>query len=457
MEQKYRVGKSTFFPLQAWKVRHKHQSVELKSSTINNRNTNSNMNISVLSFKFNGFRQIPLGREGLYVSPDQVIHASGSHWTNDAWAKGIDDTAWRLALCPDHAASDGGEVMLSCRVDKEESDTGDEIEIDTHSEAAVFTIILRDADGSSYHEISVECSDDRFYVKRFVERRVVVKEENNILGRANGSLHVDLIIQPKQRVAYSQVSSPNMLANNMLALLDDWRLADIFFEFHNTIRCGAHRFVLRVMAPDLERLCIIGDPNKICNVVIENTSVDVFKYFLRYIYGGGLPSEDFLLENGKELIDVSNRYGVTSLKMDVEAFLVTSNVINVTNVVDYFLFADGLDCALLKENALAVFLSRPNDIIGSEHFHDMVAKSPKLMTELLKSSIDNGRMPVSTDADSHDLKKLSVIALRQKLQQKGLDMDGSKEMLISRLEASEVDVESEDGESEGGSEEYVHL
>ena len=410
------------------------------------------MNISVVSFKFTDFRQIPLGR-GLYVSPDQVIHASGRRWTNDAWAK-VDETAWRLALCPDdHADSNGGEVKLSFRVDKEESDTGDEIEIDTQSEASIFTVILRDASESVYREVSVESSDDRFYVKRFVERCVVVKEENNILRGANGSLHVDLIIQPKPLVTYSQVLSPNMLVNNMLALLDGMQFVDVFFKFPDTIRC-AHRFVLRVMAPDLECLCIKEDQNKICGVVIENTSVDVFSYFLRYLYGAGLPSEEFLRGNGMELIDLANMYGVSSLKVEVETFLVTSNVINVTNVVDYFLFADAKDCALLKESALAVFLSRAKDIIDSEHFRDMLAKSPKLMTELLKSSIDNGRVPTSNDAENHDLRTLSVIALRHKLQQKGLNMDGSKEMLILRLEASDVDVVSANGESESGSEEY---
>ena len=43
---------------------------------------------------------------------------------------------------------------------------------------------------------------------------------------------------------------------------------------------------------------------------------------------------------------------------------------------------------------------------------------------------------------------MRVATLRQKLDEKGLDVDGSKEMLVSRLEAAEnnvVEVEQEEG------------
>jgi len=46
----------------------------------------------------------------------------------------------------------------------------------------------------------------------------------------------------------------------------------------------------------------------------------------------------------------------------------------------------------------------------------------------------------SSDANiSRDYKRMSVSSLRQKLDNKNLDVDGSKEMLVSRLEGAEAE------------------
>jgi hypothetical protein len=44
-----------------------------------------------------------------------------------------------------------------------------------------------------------------------------------------------------------------------------------------------------------------------------------------------------------------------------------------------------------------------------------------------------------SDSDERDCKRMCVLSLRRKLDERGLDVDGSREMLICRLEEGEND------------------
>ena len=110
-----------------------------------------------------------------------------------------------------------------------------------------------------------------------------------------------------------------------------------------------------------------------------------------------------------------------------------SRSITVANVVKCILFADAEGCALLKEYAVSVFTARSKDVMNSESFMEL-AKSPKLMKELMMSVVDYGGTP---PMEGDDFGMMSVITLRKRLEEKGLDIDGSKEVLISRLESAD--------------------
>ena len=85
-------------------------------------------------------------------------------------------------------------------------------------------------------------------------------------------------------------------------------------------------------------------------------------------------------------------------------------------------------------------------------------ESPVVLTELMGAmAAGTKKRPASPDAaDGRDYKRMRVATLRQKLDEKELDVDGSKEMLISRLEVadaeeqavSQADAENRDDSSE---------
>ncbi|KAL7539388.1 hypothetical protein ACHAXR_009239 [Thalassiosira sp. AJA248-18] len=97
------------------------------------------------------------------------------------------------------------------------------------------------------------------------------------------------------------------------------------------------------------------------------------------------------------------------------------------NVVDWILFADAKTCALLKEHAKCYFAARVNDVLAQEESKKL-EESPRLWREIM---VDISRDPSDCFGDN-----LSVDELRGKLDQMGLDVDGSKEMLVNRLDTA---------------------
>ena len=88
------------------------------------------------------------------------------------------------------------------------------------------------------------------------------------------------------------------------------------------------------------------------------------------------------------------------------------------------------------------FVKNAPAIMESEGF-EQVKESPNILTELMALGFGGSKKrpaPADSDGDDRDYKRMRVATLRQKLDEKGLNVDGSKEMLVSRLEAAENDV-----------------
>ena len=153
---------------------------------------------------------------------------------------------------------------------------------------------------------------------------------------------------------------------------------------------------------------------------------------MRYIYGWD-PSEALAVDSGKDLIIAADKYGIVDLKMTMEAKLVHLIKLKRKNVADWLLFANSMNCPLLKEHVTNYFVSRSADLIGSEHL-EKLKESPKIMSELMKelsTRMNNDPRFVITPE-----RNMPVNELRKKLSEEGLDVDGSKEMLLSRLNES---------------------
>lgn len=370
---------------------------------------NMSLKPSVLRFKFEGFESLPIGDRD-HVESDIVDDSHGY--------------AWRLRLCPGgDSESEDGMIRL-------------DLEIVGEKDVCVnFSFIIRDARGRVYYEehrarnILFKAGEDIAWgCPDFIKRFEILDKTNNIL--LNGSLLIDVLIQVKPDLnSFHTPTSP--LAKNMLKLLENEDDTDVTFKVKRTI-IPAHKIVLKANASILFGFC--EGSKKGTHIVIKDVIPKIFRIIIRYAYGGEIPGLDIILagDNGEDIIDAADRYGIVGLKLAVERALVESLVIDSSTVAKWLIFADSKNCPLLKEQATAYFVSRSKDILNHESSKEL-KESPKLLTELMREIYETANIDSRFDNSGRNM---SVDELRKKLDEKDLDVDGSKEMLVSRLEES---------------------
>jgi len=290
------------------------------------------------------------------------------------------------------------------------------------------TFIVRDASGKAYANriMNVGMYEGRGgagWGKDIIKRSDILDKEKNIL--VDGALHVDVHIQIQPD---SLVVPPNPLAKNMLKILDDVDSADVQFKVKRQI-ITAHKCILKPNAPMLYEFC--KDSKEGEEIQIENVKPDVFRIVLRYVYAGEIPDIDTIRKNGMKIIEAADKFGVIPLKLAIETELVRNLVIKPRNVTDCLIFAESKTCSLLKEAAISFFVARATDLLNSET-REKLSESPGLLIELMTEMSKRN----DTDTRFGEYSNLSVNDLRKRLADDELDIDGSKESLVSRLQES---------------------
>ena len=297
------------------------------------------------------------------------------------------------------------------------------------------SLILRNANGSVAHE-------QRRGLRHFkagkshsflflMEWSKIINHPNEIVKIGSSTLLIEAEIH-FVRKAEEFLFSPNPFGKNILNLLNTGHLADVSFEVNDTL-IHAHRVFLEANAPVLASFCEGSDKNT--PIPIFDTSPEVFRHVLRYVYGGSAPRVEVIEKIGIELISAADRFGVVGLKLEVEATFVQYGFISISNVVDVMLFADAKTCPLLKEYSLSYFVARAKDILQLES-SSKLKESADLMHELMTLIFCHGDS--ASDKKECDYNKLSIYELRRKLYKKGLDLDGSKKMLVDRLHEQKI-------------------
>jgi hypothetical protein len=181
----------------------------------------------------------------------------------------------------------------------------------------------------------------------------------------------------------------------------------------------AHRLILKACSAILADL-IESEGGPTTRIEITNVSADVFRLLLYYIYGGKIADEDMKF-HVREIIDAADKYGVISLKLEAEAHLVQATTFTIENVKEVLIYADSMNCALLKEAAMDFILENKAEVLKKLTFVDAPGN---LMSDLLAAV-----------ARGEGAEGVRISELRQKAHEKGLEVDGSREMLIAALEA----------------------
>ena len=120
-----------------------------------------------------------------------------------------------------------------------------------------------------------------------------------------------------------------------------------------------------------------------------------------------------------------------ALKLHAEAALAKQGVA-ADEAAEVLLFADAHSLPQLKEMAKDTVLANFEAVTATEGWKQ-VAESPGLLQECLKASATSGSSSAAAAASGDDPNNMTVSELRRALEGKGLDCDGSRELLEKRL------------------------
>ena len=225
-------------------------------------------------------------------------------------------------------------------------------------------------------------------------------------------------------VAFIPVSSACRTLHNLSINKDS---ADVVFEVKGDrdtspkSKFYAHRLILRTAAPQLAELCLTDGSQSL--VEIPNISSATFEVLLFYIYGGKRANFGEDIAEVKNIIDAADKYAVINLKLDAEVWYIMTTEFTTDNVIQHLQYAESKNCALLKEAAVDFIIK--SSLINSKLLVDVAVEVSAAVAR--RGGGGNG-----------ELWSMSICNPRRKASQEGLDVDGSRVMLISSLEP-EVD------------------
>lgn len=405
---------------------------------------------STLLFKFNDFDNLyhhdvfPDEIRDVGMSPGEwrerspLTDGSGKHLpeANDGWGGVWGVCIYVASFCETNPTGHQYEI----RVTKQEANNSTVSRSLGYPVTSRARIIVRDANGEIYMEKKIISTDGSFcdtnyqrdngrnMLFMFRGAAMAVLEENALIVELK--IDHDFI----EREIFHLPSSP--MVKNLLDMLASGEDADVSFLAGDT-EILAHKLILKLNAGQLYQFVDKADIN--FPVKVEGTTPEIFRFCLQYIYGDDRPDLNFLLEHYEDVINVSNKYGIIGLKLQAEAAKIASLTINASNVIEHLLFADSKNCTLLKEYATSIYISNFDMLVRSSSFEEL-GKSPDVLRDLM--------IAISNDKTRSDA---TVNDLIGELIDLDLDVDGTKETLISRLEEyheENIDVSEESDSDE---------
>jgi speckle-type POZ protein len=279
----------------------------------------------------------------------------------------------------------------------------------------------------------------------FVKSSDILDESNNYLHE-NGTLAILISIKKEPTTATMKQFVPKNPCQNMIQekFLDE-ETSDVCFEVgamevgkdgrkraKSSVSFHAHRFILTTCAPMLAYLFGSNESGKMTTVPISDVKPEVFRLLLWYVYGGSIPKDE-LQTNAKDIIDISDKYSIVNLKLEAEVAYVNSTTITVDNVMDNLLYADSKNCALLKEVVMDFLAENDIEAASKMSFADFPGHVVK---DLLVATARSKKKKGNNKGVASNLDTVRVSELRQCLDEKGLDVDGSREAMIETLRNS---------------------
>ncbi|KAL7528711.1 hypothetical protein ACHAWF_002673 [Thalassiosira exigua] len=340
------------------------------------------------------------------------------------------DRQWRLELLPGgHEESDDGMVGLFLQ-----NCSGTDFK-------AKFSLAIKDANG----EVLKELNSNRYdtFDRRsnwgydIIQHSFIIDPAKKFLH--HGTLTVEVSIKPHRDHRCKNFIPENKFAQNMMDSFMDEDTADVVFEVKGSHKSDlvahfhAHKVVLQFCAKGSTLASLCEDYNKSSPVPIIGIDPQIFRHMLYYVYGGKIEAAKWK-DCSKDLIGAADKFGLSNLKVEAEAWYVKHLDLTVDTVIDNLVYADAKNCFLLKEEAMDFILKNGKEVLASKSFENM-PESRGVTREII--SVAMMQLRGDDKKEVGELESLSINELRTRLHYRGKDFDGSRKRLISQLKLDE--------------------
>lgn len=203
-----------------------------------------------------------------------------------------------------------------------------------------------------------------------------------------GTLTLKVRIRPHYQ-HYCTVNTQRAISKNLLKLYLNNDGADLAFRMNDQVILPAHRIILKCCAPQLAELAETYDTNN--PMPVEDVEPDTFKAILSVVYGGSIAIDEWKAQagyfldpakKGKSILLAANKYGFNSLRLEAEEWYLTFHKLNVRNVIDNLIKADGCNFSLLKKAAMDFIAEHPEEVVTSESYKNL-EQSTALLSEVV--------------------------------------------------------------------------
>mmetsp|Transcript_15833 Transcript_15833/g.38052 ORF Transcript_15833/g.38052 Transcript_15833/m.38052 type:complete len:417 (+) Transcript_15833:65-1315(+) len=378
---------------------------------------------------FYGFEDLPSARNDCVESPQ--FECFGRQWRLDMYPGGINSEA--------NVSEEGKISIFLAHCSKGSIDIND-LDIVAKSsdgkEVKHWSVVGDEEFLTFCHEGSGD-GDDIWGRSNFAKRSKII----DVLVEGTLVIEVRMKLEEARDTPVPPFVPENPLCQLILKKFMDQDSADVIFEVGSkSVSQGrgaskrakkspnlfyAHHLILQGGAQPLADLCALRKDS--APVQITDVRPDIFRHLLYYVYGGRILEEE-LKANAKDVIDAADKYGVVNLKLEAEACHAKFLELSTNNVLDNLLYAHAKNCALLKEVVIDFMTENSDAILGKVSFDDVPGS---VVSDLLTATARRNNS--DSDINVSD-KTMRVSALRKKLHEKGLDIDGSRETMVALLE-----------------------
>jgi len=220
------------------------------------------------------------------------------------------------------------------------------------------------------------------------------------------------------------------IRSKLLQMSNTGKYLDVTFIVGNE-KFTAHRLILLLGAPDLGAL--VDDAINNGEIIMESMDPSMFRLFLHFLYTNEVPPEDEFECHARILLEMANKFGCTQLKMHAEASIV-KNGMNEKNVLKLLLLAEAMCCPLLKEAATNYCVTHSCAVTSTEEWKEKKKTNIAIFAGILESMHRYEHKKGAKEEGSGQYRNDNISELRRKLEEKGFDVDGTREMLVKRLQ-----------------------